>query len=131
MRNLWDRVVSCYINRVVKKPHRAFKECFGKDFDTFVKYIERQNIRIADRHIRAQTALVPLNHVDFIGRFENFEDDLKHVLNVLGMNDVEIPHKNPSFHEHYSTYYTEETKNIIARIYEDDINTFGYQFETE
>ncbi len=132
VRNPWDRVVSCYCNKVTNKAHRAFAECFDKDFEYFVDFINRQDLAKADRHIRLQVKLFPMDEVDFIGRFENFEVDLKHVLNIIGIDSTKkIPQNNPSKHMHYSHYYNERTKKIIAKKYKPDIKAFNYAFENE
>lgn len=129
VRNPWDRVVSCYCNKVLTQGQYSFRECFGKGFDYFVDYISRQNLETADAHIRLQTALIPLDKVDFVGRLENFNEDLLYVMSMLGLNHVAIPHKNKTHHTHYSTYYTKKTRRIIAEKYRKDIEAFGYQFE--
>lgn len=131
VRNPWDRVVSCYCNKVLTKIHAPFQECYDKSFDYFVDFINRQNLLRGDVHIRLQTQLFPMNELHFIGQLENFDDDLRYILSVLGVNDVNIPRRNTSKHEHYSRYYTERTKNVIARKYKKDIEAFGYEFETQ
>src|SRR5262245_56984378 len=125
VRNPWDRVVSCYCNKILNKCWEPFRECYDKDFDYFVDFIDRHNLAHADRHIRLQTRMIPYKEVNFIGRFETFARDLKYVLKVIGLKNVEIPKKNSTRHEHYSKYYTQRTKQIIARKYKDDIAAFG------
>lgn len=129
VRNPWDRVVSCYSNKVVAEKGTPYKECFGKDFDFFVDFIDKQDLTTSDIHIRLQSTIIPLNDVDFIGRFERFAEDLRSVLDTLGLYDAEIVHRNRSVHAHYSTYYTDRTRKIIAKKYKQDIETFGYVFE--
>lgn len=132
VRNPWDRVVSCYCQKVEEKnPNWAFYygECFDKGFEYFVDFIKKKDLRTADRHIRLQTKLVPCSECDFIGHLENFEADFQYVLSVLGVKDKEIPKKNPSNHAHYSAYYNDKTREIIAQKYKDDIEAFDYQFE--
>lgn len=129
VRNPWSRVVSCYFNKVATKCHPAFSECFDKDFAYFVSFIDRTDLANCDAHIKLQTRLFPVNELDFIGRLETFDADIKYVLNMLNIENVPIAHKNASKHEHYSHYYTEATKNIIARKYKADIAAFGYKFE--
>lgn len=131
VRNPWDRIVSCYCNKIVKKCWAPFAECYDKDFDYFIDFINRQDLAKADRHIKLQTKMFPYFHVNFIGRFETFEKDLRYVLKAIGLKDVNIPKANPSRHKHYSQYYTARTKKIIARKYEADIEAFGYRFETK
>ncbi len=130
VRNPWDRIVSCYCNKVLTKSHPPFGQCFDKGFDYFVDFINKQNVAKGDNHIKLQTKLLPYYKVDFIGHFETFSEDLQHVLKTIGLKNVEIPKKNASEHAHYSKYYTERTKNIIAKKYKADIEAFGYRFET-
>lgn len=134
VRNPWDRVVSCYFQKVANKnPKWAFYygSCFDKGFDYFVHFIESKDLHTADRHIRLQTSLIPIEDVDFIGRLEHFNEDLTYVLGIIGIEESDIPKKNPSSHEHYSHYYNEKTKSIIAHKYAADIAAFGYEFEAK
>lgn len=130
-RNPWARVVSCYFNKVVTKNYAAFAECYDKNFEYFVDFIERINLVTADPHIRLQTKLIPLDQIDFLGSLENFEEDLTYVLSIIGLENVTIPKVNVTNHTHYSKYYTKRTANIIARKYKDDIAAFGYSFENK
>jgi hypothetical protein len=67
--------------------------------------------------------------VDFVGRYENLEHDVNTVIQVLGLKSRALPHVNKSQHRHYSEYYTEETKGLVAERYSRDIDFFRYQFE--
>jgi len=67
--------------------------------------------------------------VDFVGKFENLEHDINAVLKALRLESRPLPHVNKSQHGHYSEYYTEETKNLVAERYSRDIQFFRYQFE--
>jgi len=53
----------------------------------------------------------------FVGRFEHFADNLQFVLTCIGIEGAGIVHLNRSEHQHYTEYYTERTKKIIARKY--------------
>ena len=129
VRNPWDRVVSCYCNQVLNGHGAAYRECFGKDFDFFVDFINKQDLTTADIHIRLQTVLIPLKDLDFLGRFERFAEDLRLVLDRLGFYEAKILHHNRSTHTHYSHYYNERTRKIIAKKYKKDIENFNYIFE--
>lgn len=67
--------------------------------------------------------------VNFIGRFENFEEDLRAVLNKIGLDpSIEIPKLNATKHRHYRGYYSDETRLLVERMYAKDIQTFGYSY---
>ncbi len=68
--------------------------------------------------------------VDFIGRFENFESDLRKVSNRLGLDLESVPRRNRSPHTHYSSFYTPETEMIVRERFKRDIEYFGYKFES-
>jgi len=67
--------------------------------------------------------------VDFIGRFENFSEDLRTFAARAGIELARIPHANVSAHRHYSSYYTSELERIVRERFARDIEYFGYDFE--
>jgi Sulfotransferase family len=67
--------------------------------------------------------------VDFIGRFENFCEDLHTLATKAGIQLGRITHANVSVHRHYSSYYTLELEGIVRERFARDIEYFGYNFE--
>ena len=63
-------------------------------------------------------------------RYENFTSDLQKILTRFEIAKA-IPSVNKSGHQHYSTYYSEMTREIVRKIYAEDIRRFGYTFETD
>jgi hypothetical protein len=66
--------------------------------------------------------------VDFLGRFENLRNDFEWIQTKIGIRVI-LPHINATEHRHYSTYYTDETREIVGQLYEGDVRIFGYSFE--
>ena len=76
--------------------------------------------------------------VDFIGRFENLQDDFNHVCDKIGIEHKSLPHLNhEGFYEgkeipppiHYSKHYDSELIEIVRNRCQADIDRFGYEFE--
>ena len=66
--------------------------------------------------------------VDFLGRFENFENDFSYVCNYLNIPDLKLPHINKRNRNRYTEYYDDETREIVEEKYARDIEYFGYKF---
>ena len=49
----------------------------------------------------------------------------------VGLPGLELPHHNRSQHAHYSSYYDDETRDLVAQHWARDIETFGYRFEPD
>lgn len=68
--------------------------------------------------------------VDIIGRFEHLEEDLRHILNYLGIQTIKHPieHINVSNTETYDNIVFESTAiQFINYWFREDFNTFHYQ----
>lgn len=63
--------------------------------------------------------------VDFVGRFEQIEDDFAQAMKHVGL-DARLPHRNATDHKTYQSYYTEETAALIGNLYRVDVEAFDY-----
>ena len=130
-RNPWDRAVSIWKYLNFKSPDVRVTERFEEFKDFLLKGIE-----IDDHHWKWHY-FPQINHivdedgniqVDFIGRFENLQEDFNIVCDKIGMPQTKLPHANKTKHQNYVEYYDSEAKEIVGEVYKKDIEFFGYEF---
>ena len=66
--------------------------------------------------------------VDFIGRFENIEEDFKIITDKLNIKRTLKKTNTSKRKEDYRAYYNQETKAKVGIIYKRDIELFNYEF---
>jgi len=133
VRNPWDRLLSCWLDKVVKLNLYNFSEAERKsmqEFDNFIDYICKLDLNSCDGHLRLQSGLIDLNNIKFIGRYETFENDIYAICAILKIDLNEIPKLNFTIREKnsYRDYYSQNSKEKILNAYAKDIQIFGYQF---
>ena len=65
--------------------------------------------------------------IDFIGKFESINEDFEQIKSAIGL-EAELPHLNASKRVGYQSYYDDETRQIVADWFREDIELFGYRF---
>lgn len=137
-RNPWDRLVSAWKDKVFNqwsdnypKHLRCYRIKFyekfkDKDFSHFVRHV---NVN-GEPHVQPQLDFIDSSSISFICRFENLEHDFNILLKNLNYPEFKIPYEDKwkSKHKHYTEYYDEETKQIVAEKYAKDIEYFNYEF---
>lgn len=116
VRNPWDLEVSLY---------KWFDLCFKKN-TPFKKHLQSRQDRMG--FTRWMCDSNQNNLVDFIGKFENLQEDFNIICDKIGIPQQKLPHKNRTKHKHYTEYYDDETRQIVAEKCAKDIEHFGYQF---
>ena len=96
VRNPWDRLLSSYL---------YFKRS-GYDISTFRDFFKSDDCAI---HCQPQSYFINKN-IDFIGRFENLQEDFNLVCEKLGIEPKQLPHENKSVRKKWngkiSEHYT-------------------------
>ena len=135
VRNPWDRLVSCWLDKVIGYNYFGFsaeKLSEMQRFENFVDFVGQQDIDSCDGHIRTQSKLIDLNNIDYIGRIENFNEHLSAVIQIIGLDSVVIGRKNANLNRgSYEQYYDDKLARQVAEIYRMDISIFKYDFATE
>ena len=146
VRNPWDRLVSWYsmIVRAQSTGNRSWNALWSYVYNnssTFEEFIRNCSGEVeVEDGVFYSFAYNQLDYltdergnllVDFIGRLETFEDDMREVADTVGMTleSETIPRKNRAPHRHYSTFYNRETETIVRERFKKDIEYFGYEFE--
>jgi hypothetical protein len=139
VRNPWARMVSRYhfthvesepslLDKLRRGTSRTFHQ---REFEPWIEKIwtkqksgERKNSQLAK--------LVDLDGnllVDHVGRLEDVQATLDWVSQKVGVGRMSMPHINGTHKGHYSQFYNQATKEMVAEICKQDIEYFGYQYE--
>ena len=119
-RNPWDRQVSFY-------HHRYRRQSEPPPFASFIKGDSRARINNYEIYsIGGDVA------VDFVGRFERLEEDLKHAFGQVGLTlDQALPRAKTTFRKSakpYRDYYDSDTRAIVGDWYAREIALLDYAF---
>lgn len=130
VRNPWDKLVSQYTYLRKRKDLQHYLGVTAET--TFAQYIEAAAL---SDHVQLTPQVDFVNDenglsiVDFIGRFETLKEDAQRIFSRIGIQNMILPHTQRSLREKdYRSYYTAETRDRVAQIYERDIALFKYKF---
>ena len=125
VRNPWDLRVSSY-HYGLKQPGRHGRNARNKTFEQYIRTYTPYHKAFRGKH--QSHFLGNVSEFDFIGRFENLQDDFDIVCDKIEIPMRKLPHIHKTDHTPYWDYYTDETRELIAKLYAKDIETFGYKF---
>lgn len=148
-RNPYSRILSSYLDKFVKNMWEKRRRAPGLGLDPekeipfidFLHVIRNQSIEEMDIHWMPQAYLLPLatENLDFIGKFETFQDDWTFILktmqersNIQNSNlfqSQNITWHNTGANEKIKNYYTPETVDIVKELYRIDFEKFGYELK--
>lgn len=135
VRNPWDLQVSSFHHIKRERPEFLFGH---EDFESFLKYKfnpDREYQFHIDTSLQLQSDyLIDLHGnllVDFIGKYESLQDDFSTVCKTIGIREPALPHKREARDRKsdFRSYYTDETAELVAKHFEQDIRLLDYQFD--
>jgi len=136
VRNPWDRMLSLYhqarkpLNLKVRRRRLAYDLATALPFDQWIRASSEIDPLVLtgggffDRVTDAEGAV----HVDFVGRFERIHEDFETLCRRLHIAPSPLPHINGSRHAMYAHYYTPLARDTVHRLFEREIDWFGYRF---
>jgi len=144
VRNPWARIVSLFFYKYPKL-EKNMKNIDEKKRDqiikvNFTKFV-KTTLRTYQHGIRNRWNTFEMIHdnvnktkslVNYVVRLEHLEKDLTPIIKKHFPKFAPINyniHQNKTSHKHYSQYYTKETINIVAKMFQYDIRRFKYRFE--
>lgn len=104
-------------------------------FHGFVNCIYNELHQI-DKLVIFQSKFIDKTNMDFIGRFENYANDLRSVLNLINQhigknifvyNDIHL-NKKSLYADEYKEYYNSLTKALCKYMFYRDFEAFGYDY---
>lgn len=131
VRNPWGRMVSQYYYAKIDDV---------QPFDEYIKISHEYKMRGKlgpQSYVMDLVELVdvPLDRIDFVGYYRTFIDDVKKLHEILGIEYIpeNFPHSNFSHSSNldYRTMYTDETRQMVAEMYAEDIAKFGFDFDKD
>lgn len=140
IRNPWDRLVSIYVQS--QKPinlenadRRYLHEIANNhSFKEFIKILntDRRELLISKSFesyvVDDETGQFK---IDFLGRYENLQSDFDKACELLKIPKKNLPVQNPDPRQHYSWFYDNESKDIVASIFKLSIEMGHYKFENQ
>lgn len=135
IRNPWDRSFS-YYQQMKKKPkglkentkrHKHFLYSTNFNFSDFIKKINEE-----DLFWDSQNKFLSDNNgnilIDFLGKFENLQNDFDVIMDKIGLQKTKLPFLNFSKKSNLNDVYDEESKDIISFRFKADIELGEYNF---
>jgi len=130
VRNPWDRMVSIFCRKdpnLVVSAAQAGIDLTSLSFEQFLNIVRTVN----HVHLMPQAKFILDVRgsclVDFVGRFERLEEDFMTIADRLHIA-VKLERYNRSVHKDYREYYSGQSRQLVAQLYREDIEAFGYDF---
>jgi hypothetical protein len=125
VRNPYDRLVSLFMQRRKGFPN------YTKSFSEWILDLKQgKRHLVLNRFLRFGFAQKPFLNapIDLVIRFENLNKDFEIIQDYLKVY-APLHHVNKTLRDRdYRSYYTSETKKIVTKLVEEDLDSFKYTF---
>ena len=123
VRNPWDRIISYYKYIVEKSPNHRYHNVLR--WHGFEKFIRNPSMaKLSQCSARAKG-------VNWVGRFENLNEDFSDLCQRCGLPNLELPRLNSTDRSEndLNSYFTsQELIDLVGEQYKTDIELYGYEF---
>lgn len=130
VRHPLDRLVSAWADFTQLRRYKGSIDEFARIVvDESVIYDERRKSmeeRIRHHTIPQTHPFNSLEEANYVGRFENFDEHLAHVLSHVGKRANSVPSIRKTKHGTYREYIKGDTLKIVVKFYEKDFEQLGY-----
>lgn len=141
VRNPFDRLVSWYclglnlgerVNHIYKN-YKGFNEWVinGYNHHWVYPYIDEVTLKYLPNPLKQTEWVLDVNKniaVNFIGRYENIENDSNKVLKHLNMKSRFVKNNNSNHDNYRSYYYYRDTIEFVRKEFKEDLDLFNYDF---
>jgi hypothetical protein len=131
LRNPYERLASGYYNTGWKFVNQNIT--FEEFLESIPEKLESPPSDMINIHYQPFTYFIPKIdgklYIDFVGKVENFAEDIKLVLNSANIfGNFQTPKINKSDNHNYRELYSTRSKKIVQSLYEEEIELGKYIF---
>lgn len=139
IRNPWDRLASLFEHlqyRIRRQKRQRESNKYLHSFEAFARmvcqgfYVNPIGRLATDDWSQANPQTRWLEQgVSFVGAYETLEEDWDDVCDMIGIPTLPLElHNKSSKQKHYREYYSTELVDLVGEFYEEDVETWGYEF---
>lgn len=136
VRNPFERIVSCYINKVQDEDYPGILEAYwgfffkGMSFALFTRRVRLIPDSLSDIHFRSQCAFLygsGKKLYTYLGHIENIETDIVPIADKYSLSKLRFVNRSKAYD--WRAFYTPESAHIVYERYRSDFELLGYKNE--